>query len=206
MSDRLRRHDPLSISLAREGGPMGDATAWVDQGRRARREGRPDDARRAYAEAIAACTGPAHRRLLLDALKGLAQIERDLGRPAAALPFYEEAVAVARQTDDAQALAHTMRHLGDVHRETGRDDLAVPWYREALSLYRSHPETAPLELANAIRPLAIVEERAGRPDEARRLWHEARDLYAAAGVESGYDECATRMEALALPTGEEPVP
>jgi tetratricopeptide (TPR) repeat protein len=175
---------------------MGDATAWIDQGRRARREGRPEDARRAYAEAIDACRGPAHRRLLLEALQGLAQIERDLGRPAAALVLYEEAVAVARQADDALALAHTVRHLGDVHRETGRNDLAEPCYREALAIYRRHPETAPLELANAIRPLAIVEERAGRPAEARRLWHEARDLYAAAGVEAGYAECAARMEAL----------
>ena len=181
---------------------MGDATAFIDQGRRARREGRPEDARRAYAAAIEACRGPAHRRLLLDALKGLAQIERDLGRPAA--PLYEEAVAVARQTDDALALAHTVRHLGDVHRETGRSDLAEPCYREALALYRSHPETAPLELANAIRPLAIVEERAGRPAEARRLWHEARDLYAAAGVEAGYDECVQRMEAIPLRAGEDP--
>jgi tetratricopeptide (TPR) repeat protein len=184
---------------------MGDPTAWIDQGRRARREGRSDEGRRAYAEAIAACSGPAHRRLLLDALKGLAQIERDVDRPAAALPLYEEAVVVARQIDDALALAHTLRHLGDVHRETGRDDLAEPCYREALALYRSHPETAPLELANAIRPLAIVEERAGRSDEARRLWHDARDLYAAAGVESGYAECAGRMEALALSSGDEPV-
>jgi tetratricopeptide (TPR) repeat protein len=183
---------------------MGDATAWIDQGRRARREGRPDEARRAYADAIEACRGPAHRRLLIEALRGLAQIERDLGRPAAALPLYEEAVAAARQMDDALTHAHTVRHLGDAHRETGRNDLAEPCYREALAIYRGHPETAPLELANAIRPLAIVEERAGRSAEARRLWHEARDLYAAAGVEAGYAECARRMEA--LPAGEEPSP
>jgi len=183
---------------------MGETTAWIDQGRRARREGRPDDARRAYSEAIEACRGPGQRRLLLEALKGLAQVERDLGRTAAALTLYEEAVTVARQGDDALALAHTMRHLGDMHRETGRDDLAEPCYREALAIYRSHPETAPLELANAIRPLAIVEERAGRVSEARRLWHEARDLYAAAGVEAGYAESAARMEA--LPAPEDPAP
>ncbi len=183
---------------------MGDATAWIDQAKRARREGRPEDARRAYAEAIDACRGPAHRRLLLEALKGLARIERDLGRPAGALALYEEAVTVARQADDAVALAHTVRHLGDVHRETGRHDLAEPCYREALAIYRRHPETAPLELANAIRPLAIVEETAGRSADARRLWHEARDLYAAAGVEAGYAECAARMEA--LPAAEDPAP
>jgi len=173
-----------------------DATIWVDRGRRARREDRPEDARVAYAEAIAECRGPASRGLLIEALKGLAQVERDLGRPAAALPLYEEAVAVVRETADALGLAHTLRHLGDAHRETGEIELAEPCYREALAIYRSHPETAPLELANAIRPLAIVEEKAGRSAEARRFWHEARDLYAAAGVEAGFAECAQRMEAL----------
>ena len=175
---------------------MGDGTAWIDLGRRARREGRLEEARRAYAEAIADCRGASRRGGLVEALKGLAQVERDLGRPAAAVPLYEEAILVGRLTGEALILAHTVRHLGDVHRETGRLDLAEPCYREALAIYRGHPETAPLELANAIRPLAIVEEKAGRSAEARRLWHEARDLYSAAGVEAGYAECAARMEAL----------
>jgi hypothetical protein len=65
-----------------------------------------------------------------------------------------------------------------------------------IALYRSSERTAPLDLANAIRPLAILKEGAGDIEEARRLWEEARDLYAAADVGEGADECSARLERL----------
>jgi len=47
--------------------------------------------------------------------------------------------------------------------------------------------------------LAILEERAGRVDEARRLWTEARDLHEARGVTEGAAESALRLAALCRP-------
>ena len=176
---------------------MAEGARAIDRGRRCRRQGRLEEARGAYAEAIADAR-EGRSVLLLEALKGLAQVERDLGRPGAAVPLYEEAAELGG-AGDPLAFAHTLRHLGDALRECGDAERAEPRYREALEIYRGHRETPPLELANAIRPLAILEERAGRAEEARRLWHEARDLYAAAGVEAGFSECAARLAALPPP-------
>jgi tetratricopeptide (TPR) repeat protein len=119
------------------------------------------------------------------------------GRPEDALSFYERAAAAYRTSGDSLRLAHTLRHVGDIHRQAGRPELAEPFHREALALYRCHPDPPRLGLANAIRPLAILEERAGRVDAARRLWAEARDLYEACGVTEGVAESSRRLAALA---------
>ena len=65
-------------------------------------------------------------------------------------------------------------HLGDVHRHEGQAKLAEGCYLAALALYRGRQETPSLDLANAIRPLAILKDDAGEVEEARRLWEEAR--------------------------------
>jgi len=118
------------------------------------------------------------------------------GRLEEALALYESAASAYRSSDDVLALAHTVRHVGDIHLQGARPELAEPLHREALALYRRYPDPPPLDLANAIRPLAILEERAGRVDEARRLWTEARDLYQACGVAEGVAESGRRLAAL----------
>jgi tetratricopeptide (TPR) repeat protein len=168
----------------------------IQRAEHARRENRLSDAHRDFSEAVALCRHAGTRRELVRALKGLGQIERDLGRGHAALVLYEEAVAICRGEDDALALAHTIRHLGDIHRDAGRIELAEPCYREALAIYRNHEQTLPLDLANAIRPLAILKDEAGEGDEAIRLWTEARDLYAAVDVGAGVAESSARLARL----------
>ena len=170
-----------------------DADGLLKRAAVARRENRPDDSHRDLVQAVALCRQSGRRRELVQALKALGQIERDLGNREAALPLYEEAVALCRKDDDLLALAHTVRHLGDIHREAGRADLAEPCLLEALAIYRGHARTERLDLANAIRPLAILRDESGDVDEARRLWTEARDLYAKVGVEVGAVECARRL-------------
>ncbi|HSB63846.1 MAG TPA: tetratricopeptide repeat protein [Thermoanaerobaculia bacterium] len=175
-----------------------DAATLIERANQARREHRLADAHRDFVEAVALSRQKGKQVDLLQALKGLGQIERDLGRADAARPLYEEAVAICRRRDDPLSLAHTIRHLADIHRDTGRPDLAEPCYDEALALYRSSERTPPLDLANAIRPFAILKEGAGDIEEARRLWKEARDLYAAVKVEEGVRECSARLERLGL--------
>ncbi len=91
-----------------------------------------------------------------------------------------------------------MRHLGDIHRDAGRDDLAALCYEEALSIYRAQGETVPLDLANTVRPFVLLKEKAGELEQARRLWSEARDLYAACNVPQGVAECSRRLSHLAV--------
>ena len=75
---------------------------------------------------------------------------------ATARQCYEEAVLLYRGVDEPLALAHTIRHLGDVYHEQGGPDLAEPCYHEALGLYRTHDKGSSLDLANAIRSLAVL--------------------------------------------------
>ncbi len=46
-----------------------------------------------------------------------------------------------------------------------------------LDLYRSNPNTPPLEMANALRSAALHAERREDRTEARKLWLEARSYY-----------------------------
>ena len=156
----------------------------------------PREAHRLYSDAVECSRRNGSRRKLIQALKGVGQIARDLRLNPAALGFYREAVELCRQEGDPLLLAHTVRHLGDIHQDMNHDNLAEPCYQEALTIYRSNPSTSTLDLANAVRPFAILQEAFGRVDEAKLLWAEARDLYAGANVDEGVKECARRLSRL----------
>jgi tetratricopeptide (TPR) repeat protein len=171
---------------------MANAVTLMRRAARARRDDRPLDAHRDYAAAVAICRQTGVPRELVQALKGLGQIERDLGHGDTARPLYEEAVAICRGLDDPLILAHTVRHLGDIHQDAGRAEMAAPCYHEALELYRGNEQTPPADLANT----AILTDDGGRVEEAKRLWEEARDLYAAANVPEGVAESSARLARL----------
>ena len=170
--------------------------AILERASLARREHRLEDAKRDLVEAVRISRAAGVKSDLARTLKALGQIERDTKHPELALPVYEEAVAIYRNEDDPLALAHTIRHVADIQRELGLLDLAEPGYGEALAIYRAHGETSRLDLANAIRGLAILTFDSGRAEEARALWREARDLYAAANVEAGVRESTRRLAEL----------
>jgi tetratricopeptide (TPR) repeat protein len=169
------------------------ALELLQEGDCARREGRLVDAHHCFSEAIAQCRQGGSRSELIRALKGLGQIERDLDQSDAARPLYEEAVALCRKDGNAQALAQTIRHLADIHHTSGNVAAAEPCYQEAIDLYRGDPHTATLDLANAIRPLAILKSHTGQMADARQLWTEARKLYLAVNVADGAAECTYRL-------------
>jgi tetratricopeptide (TPR) repeat protein len=169
------------------------------QASQARREHRLNEAERDLIVAVAIC-----RRTdvgnLARAVKALGQIQRDLGRFDAALRNYQEAADLYRARQDAVKLAHTVRHVGDILIEQGHPELAEPHYEEALTLYRAHAETPPLDLANAIRGVALLKSAADQTDESKALWQEARDLYSHLNVEAGVAECNERLNLLASRT------
>jgi tetratricopeptide (TPR) repeat protein len=171
------------------------ADELINLAKLARKEHRLADAHRDLTEAVSLYRQTGTRCELIWALKALGQIERDLGRRETARPLYEEAVALCREDGDAIALAHTVRHLGDIYLDAGDLAHAEPCFNEALALYRSH-EHAKLDLANAIRPLAILKDAVGDVEAARLLWEEARDLYEAASVPQGVAECSARLARL----------
>ncbi len=164
------------------------AETLLMQGHQARRERRMDDAKRIFAEAVEAVHLSKDRPWLAQAYTELGRVERDLREIDAAKRHYEDAAAVYRRLDEPLRLAHTIRHVGDILREDGKLEPAGPCYREVLEIYRSHPETPPLDLANAIRGYALLQGAVGANEKALALWREARELYAAVNVQAGVDE------------------
>ncbi len=156
----------------------------------------PEQAQQLYCEAIESFRNGSSRLTLIQALKGMGQIARDLRKNDLALRVYEEAVTLCRAERDQLLLAHTVRHLGDIHSEMRRHDLAEPCYEEALAIYRTHARASLLDRANAVRPYALLKENGGAMDEAKQLWTEAKDLYAAANVPEGVKDCSRHLNIL----------
>jgi hypothetical protein len=50
-----------------------------------------------------------------------------------------------------------------------------------------------LDLANTLRGLALVNESTGNMDQSKKLWNEARKLYADCNVEAGVSECDKKL-------------
>jgi len=163
----------------------------------ARKEHRFAAAERDLREAVEVCRTHGARLGLARSLVALGQAERDQRKLDEALSNYQEAAALYRAERDDLRLAHTIRHVADICRELRRHGEAEPLYDEALAIYRAHDETPLLDLANAIRGMALLKSEVGATDDARMLWEEARYLYGSAGVDAGVAESARRLAALA---------
>ncbi len=169
----------------------------IAKANQARREDRLKDAEGLFAESERLCREAADQPRLARSLTGLGQIARDLNDPARALRHYREAAAIYRNLENAPAFAHTIRHVGDILRHhDGSLKQARECYEEALTIYRGDSGTSRLDLANAIRGLALLNGEAGESEQAKSLWHEARSLYNALNVQAGVLESDRQIERL----------
>ena len=164
--------------------------------RQAVQDQKPEEARRLLLEATSDARESGDTLQTVRALRALAQIEEHLGNHASVLRLYEEAVVAARELDDKKLVAHTVRHLADILRRAGDYETARPYYEEALALYRLDAATPPGELANALRPMALLMEAVGDMEAARADWRAAREFYDRAGVKAGVAECAAALNRL----------
>lgn len=133
---------------------------------------------------------------LARALCGLGQIERDLHSYETAKQHYAEAFVLYVEEGDTLRMAHAARHLGDIYLDEGNPNLAQSCLQEALQLYRDHESAPRLDLANAIRSMAILKEALGDRAEAKSLWEETQALYTAVKVKEGVAESGRRIAAL----------
>ena len=115
---------------------------------------------------------------------------------AAARSCYAEAAKSYRDQKDDLAYAHAIRHIADIYQEELHLDEAKPLYEEALELYRSNLGTKVLDLANTVRPYALLHEAQGNAALASKLWEEAKQLYSAVRVEAGVSECEAHIRNL----------
>jgi tetratricopeptide (TPR) repeat protein len=124
-----------------------------------------------------------------------ARKENDL---AAARAHYTEAAKAYRDQNDSLAYAHTIRHIADMYLHESNLAEAKPLYEESLEIYRSNLNTKLLDLANAVRPYALLNEASGNLDLAKQLWQEARNLYSSLRIEEGVRECDAHLTQLSV--------
>ena len=179
---------------------MNQVVDLVKQALAARRDGDTEAAEAAAREALSQARGQndeAGRDALVVALSVMAQIDQDAGRLDVATQRYAQAAEVCRRPPVSPRLPHVLRHLGILQLRAKNLLAAISCCEEALELRRGQPDTPALEMANTLRPLALIREAEGRKADAVGLWKEAASLYAAAGVESGVEESRSRLAALA---------
>lgn len=183
-------HDEISKKVQQA------AEELLHQARKARLAEKYAEAERALHEAIGHCLQAGLRSTLARVLAMLGQVARDQDQLDLALAHYEEALAICRELGDADGVAHAVRHTGDIHYDAGRPTQAAACFAEALTIYRNNPQSSGLDLANAIRSMALLQGEQQAIDAAKALWQEARQLYAAAGISEGVAECAQHIASL----------
>lgn len=160
-----------------------------------------DEARQLLRQAIDASVMDDEEIHRAHALHLLANVEVDAGDRTAARRVWEESITLLRRGSDPLQLAHKLRHLGDLLREQGDLEGASVILEETLALYREKTPTdrtrssETLDLANAVRSVALLREAQRRP-EAAALWREARELYGTLGLGEGVEEADQRLNAL----------
>ncbi len=112
---------------------------------------------------------------------------------SAAREHYAEAAKIYRDQNNLSDYAHTIRHIADMHRDESNLVEAKVFYEEALEIYRGNLNTKILDLANTIRPYALLSEKLGDFELARQLWQEARTLYGSLRVTAGVSECDAHL-------------
>jgi hypothetical protein len=108
----------------------------IEEGYRARREGRLPEAQRHFADAVFLCRKDKgkgkgkgkgkDKALLAQALTGMGQIARDLHDGSRAFSCYEEAVRIHPGLDQPLRLARTIRHVEEILRGMGRKVDSAP--------------------------------------------------------------------------------
>ena len=113
-----------------------------------------------------------------------AKSARRQGRLSDATALYEEAAESFQAEQQPQRWAHALRHAAEFALRAGDGVASLRDARVVLEYYRSTPPTT-LEMANALRVMAMAEAAAGETDNAMEHWNEARGLYLNAGVADG---------------------
>lgn len=121
---------------------------------------------------------------------------RSEGNLLGARERYAAAAKLYREQDDHLAYAHTIRHIADIYQQERNPIAARPLYEEALELYRSDLNTKVLDLANTVRPYALLSEEQGDFGLAVKLWKEARTLYGSLRIDAGVLECEAHITQL----------
>jgi tetratricopeptide (TPR) repeat protein len=113
-----------------------------------------------------------------------AKSARRQGRLSDATALYEEAAQSFQAEDQPARWAHALRHAAEFALRAGDSVTGLREAQIVVEYYRGAPPTT-LEMANALRVMALAEAAAGEKDSAMEHWSEARVLYRDAGIADG---------------------
>jgi tetratricopeptide (TPR) repeat protein len=118
---------------------MTDAAELIEAGRRARREGRLEEALSCYKRAAATYRTGSDPLRLAHTVRHVGDIHRQAGRPELAEPLHREALAIYRNHPGAPPLdlANAIRPLALLEERAGRTDEARRLWAEARDLYEA---------------------------------------------------------------------
>jgi tetratricopeptide (TPR) repeat protein len=103
--------------------------------------------------------------------------DHDISRPS-----FERSYALARELDDTITMSYAVRHLAFADDDAGRHGQAWARFEESVALRRA--EGFLPGVAAGLFTLGEVAAEQGRPDEARQLLTEARELAEHVGAEA----------------------
>ena len=168
----------------------------LEYGLEAKREHRLKHARSLFRKALDESRSSEDRELRARLYVELAYIELGLGELEHARTHYLKAAEIHRELGHVLRSVHAARHAADILREQGKGEEAGQLYSEVLETYRASSDASRLDLANAIRGLALLKTQMGAGGEARALWEEARDLYRSEDIPAGVEECTRQIASL----------
>jgi tetratricopeptide (TPR) repeat protein len=167
----------------------------LEQGELARRHGQPEQARRAFGEALFFFRNDADLAGEALALHRQADVAWELGEMDWALHEQAEAIALFRRAGDGLGLARALRCAADLCLAQQRMANAVAYLAEAMDLYRVHPDVEPRDWADALCSVARLAEALGEPVQARHYWQDAEAHYAGIGLTLLREEDGIRIRA-----------
>ena len=161
-------------------------------------QAKPDEARAAYAEAVALCDESAegHRAILRSTLLYFGNFLLRIDLPAEALPRFEQGLRLCRQEQPFPAFgaARLLLHRGEALLALRREDEAIPLLEQALPLLSHRSQRPSTSVGKLSYYLANYYQRLGRLTEADRAYATAT-LQTATGEKPNFHNLAYILQA-----------
>ena len=179
--DKAEDYQKRSLALKKElGNKEGIATSLSNLGNIAKARGDHDKAEDYHNRSLALYEELGNNEGIAVTLNNLGNIADARGDHDKAEDYHSRSLDLSEELGDKQGIANSLNNLGTIAGARGDLDEAEDYHNRSLALYE---ELGNREgIAYVFSNLGTIAETRGDPDKARRLWGEARDLFAGIGM------------------------